>query len=515
MKNQTFLCYVRLYPERDYYRKCIEINLSEEDILVKDAVKDALEKHDLGFQMKVYRYQKKKGEKKLKKEDWKSPQVMVLNTFMMLGASYESSKLLTKIPNMKALKEMIKKKTLPYRIYDFRNKLPYYCMDITKKKMNEIEIYEFWDSPIGIYTLLINGVTLKKEFDNSDIVMPPTKKMKRIFQESQDGSSFTGEQLFRIQSRMSEELPTLCLAFGNNITGENIFKDMLPPDEFDDEYSRFNSCRTEDYKKGLSSTFIICDSQNESKIVGRCVSISPKHIITIFHVVSTVSTDGEYQINKNLIFRKEKVKIKLTNLKLIYPPLEESLFTDIAIFEFIEEIFDKNEYVQLFHKETSSIKQPIKLLKPNSNISTDTFEKLYLCHKGHQKLGDESSLRIYHHQDWWSAYPHPNKTKDGFCGSPGFTFYKGLNGPYLLLLHRFGLFKDEDEKEEGDTKFGGGIRIDLFLKREFRHLMSDPEDQEGRIESFQLCKCLVTYLLEQYGYDKIETPWFCPNFSRE
>jgi hypothetical protein len=92
-----------------------------------------------GIEMKIY--QTKNGNDELEPQDWKSPQVMALNTFMMLGANYENSKLVTKLAKKDDLIKIITKKTLPYRIYNFCKRLPYYCKDITLNKMNETGLY--------------------------------------------------------------------------------------------------------------------------------------------------------------------------------------------------------------------------------------------------------------------------------------------------------------------------------------------------------------------------------------
>jgi hypothetical protein len=81
-----------------------------------------------------------------------------------------------------------------------------------------------------------------------------------------------------------------------------------------------------------------------------------------------------------------------------------------------------------------------------------------------------------------------------------------MKTPYLVLLHRFGMFEDENDPDS--TAIGGGIRIDLFLIREFGNLMNEP--QEDRIEVWNSCRRLVRDLKDEYGIQKL---WFCPNFE--
>ena len=96
-------------------------------------------------------------QKKTKKEPSKSPQVLVVNTFMMLGANYQSTELCGKICSKDDLmKYVMKKKPFAYGTYCF-DKIPYYCENITLKKSKDVDLHGFWDLP-GTYILFINAV---------------------------------------------------------------------------------------------------------------------------------------------------------------------------------------------------------------------------------------------------------------------------------------------------------------------------------------------------------------------
>eukprot|EP01080_Neovahlkampfia_damariscottae_P004530 gene4530-7907_t len=69
---------------------------------------------------------------------------------IMLGANYENSSILKEISSQVGLIKTLKRK-LPYRIYNFEEKLPYYCQDVTMVESDKINLHKFWESPRILY----------------------------------------------------------------------------------------------------------------------------------------------------------------------------------------------------------------------------------------------------------------------------------------------------------------------------------------------------------------------------
>lgn len=56
--------------------------------------------------------------------------------------------------------------------------------------------------------------------------------------------------------------------------------------------------------------------------------------------------------------------------------------------------------------------------------------------------------------------------------------------------------KDSDDERNETTKIGAGIKIDLFLKREFGNLMTEP--QKDRVDTWIFCRHFIDDLLTEY-----------------
>lgn len=74
---------------------------------------------------------------------------------------------------------------LPIRVFNARKRsLPFYCKDITTNTMEEVctEVYVFWECPIGIYCLLINGIkkTEPKETDSESEKEDESEELEEI-----------------------------------------------------------------------------------------------------------------------------------------------------------------------------------------------------------------------------------------------------------------------------------------------------------------------------------------------
>jgi hypothetical protein len=413
-----------------------------------------------------------------------------MNTFLMIGANFERMDILDDIQTETKLCDVVKKK-LPNRIYNFRNlPLPYYCKDITLEKLNTINLYKLWESSIGTYVILVNGVKKGPLIENSIQNFPskekPKKKMKIDNGYDSKGSSFVGSTLFDLQSYIDDKFSRLRVAFGFCEQKDPV-KDLLEEKDFK-KYSFNNCCSVDDYRRVLRATLgaVFAIHDEKDKIVGRCVAISKQHIITAFHVVQTENeSKDKYLINPNLFVKKKK----LSELKLTYPPLEYGKpFTDIAIFDFEEEILQS--HIKLFHESKIEFPQSAKLLKPVWS-ELEVHQNFYLCHKNDKTLGDHSRLHLSHYEKWFACYSHLNGTVGGYSGSSGFTFYPKVDEPYFLLIHRFGMLEFGEKK----TKIGGGIRIDLFLEKEFGNLNDSRYVEDNRLESWNWCRELVVYLL--------------------
>lgn len=316
---------------------------------MKKCLRNALRKE--GYEMEYYDYQEKKGEK---------PQILLLNTFMMFGSGFENHLLYNSCLTKEGIKEFLEEK-LFLSLFDFdKGKFPFYCQNITNDTMEEVDkkVQGFWDSPIGIFCIVINTIFTKgtpreqtESDSNSDPEEPKKKKKKKGKEENKtEGNYFDGSiydiknnGIYKLQNKFDDNI-TLDIAFACVDLDQSSLDKMKTRDEFDKLYNRFN------YNSTVKNWGIYIDAvfkiYNGEDLRGRCVAISPKHLLTVFHVVLDENT---HKIIEDLSLKQNgQIICSFNSLKMIYPPLIKSeYFTDICIFEFDANLHMEHAFMYL------------------------------------------------------------------------------------------------------------------------------------------------------------------------